>query len=82
LAECVEYTVKRASALSGLPVIVTENGIGTADDTQRIRYLGAPSKDCIIFSTKGTTSEGIFSGPCWTILNGYSVIVRNLAWLR
>ena len=37
--ECVEYTVKRAAAIRGLPVIVTENGIATADDAQRIRYL-------------------------------------------
>ena len=29
----------RAAASIGLPVIVTENGIATADDTQRVRYL-------------------------------------------
>jgi beta-glucosidase len=29
----------RQIAKTGLPVIVTENGIATADDAQRIRYL-------------------------------------------
>jgi beta-glucosidase len=28
-----------SAAASGLPVIVTENGIATADDEQRIAYL-------------------------------------------
>jgi beta-glucosidase len=31
----------RRLADAGLPIIVTENGIATADDAQRIRYLAA-----------------------------------------
>ena len=31
----------RRVAEAGLPIVVTENGIATADDTQRIRYLAA-----------------------------------------
>ena len=34
-----ETTVRRAAEVTGLPVYVTENGIGTADDTERVRYM-------------------------------------------
>ena len=32
-------TIRRAADVTGLPVLVTENGIGTSDDEQRIRYV-------------------------------------------
>lgn len=37
--EALEATIRHAIAVSGLPVLVTENGIGTADDTRRIAYV-------------------------------------------
>ncbi len=37
--QALEATVRRAAAVSGLPVLVTENGIGTADDAQRRAYV-------------------------------------------
>ena len=37
--EALEATIRDATAKTGLPVIVTENGIGTADDTRRIEYV-------------------------------------------
>jgi beta-glucosidase len=37
--EALEATIRYASNATGLPVIVTENGIGTADDTRRIVYV-------------------------------------------
>jgi beta-glucosidase len=37
--EALEATIRRASAMTdGRPVLVTENGIGTDDDTRRIEY--------------------------------------------
>jgi beta-glucosidase len=36
--EALEATIRQAAKLSGCPVIVTENGIGTEDDTRRIEY--------------------------------------------
>jgi beta-glucosidase len=35
----LEHTVRRAAAATGLPVVVTESGIGTEDDDQRIAFL-------------------------------------------
>ena len=37
--EALEATIRDAAAKTGLPVIVTENGIGIADDTRRIEYV-------------------------------------------
>ena len=37
--EALEACIRNSIAVSGLPVIVTENGIGTADDTRRIEYI-------------------------------------------
>ncbi|HEY2068123.1 MAG TPA: family 1 glycosylhydrolase [Rhizomicrobium sp.] len=36
--ESLEATIRQAAKESGCPVIVTENGIGTEDDTRRIAY--------------------------------------------
>lgn len=37
--EALEATIRHAAAVTGIPIFVTENGIGTADDTRRIEYI-------------------------------------------
>ena len=37
--EALEATVRYAAAYTGRPVLVTENGIGTEDDAQRLEYV-------------------------------------------
>src|SRR5216683_3257315 len=37
--EALEAAIRYASAMTGMPVIVTENGIATDDDTRRIAYI-------------------------------------------
>lgn len=37
--QALEATIRRANKVTGLPVIVTENGLSTTDDTQRIVYI-------------------------------------------
>ncbi|MGD0143032.1 MAG: glycoside hydrolase family 1 protein [Rhizomicrobium sp.] len=36
--EALEATVRQAARISGCPIVVTENGIGTEDDLRRIAY--------------------------------------------
>ena len=36
--EALEATVRKAARISGCPILVTENGIGTEDDSRRIEY--------------------------------------------
>ena len=37
--EALEATIRHATAVAGIPVIVTENGLATADDSRRIEYV-------------------------------------------
>jgi beta-glucosidase len=37
--ECVEHVVRYASKATGVPILVTENGIATEDDTRRVTYV-------------------------------------------
>jgi beta-glucosidase len=37
--EALEACIRHSVAVSGLPVFVTENGIGTEDDTRRVEYV-------------------------------------------
>ena len=37
--QALAYTVRRAASFTGLPVVVTENGMATDDDAQRIAFL-------------------------------------------
>ena len=37
--EALEAAIRDAAAKTGLPVIVTENGIATTDDTRRVEYI-------------------------------------------
>jgi beta-glucosidase len=37
--QALEASIRHAADVTGCPIYVTENGIGTTDDTQRIRYV-------------------------------------------
>ena len=37
--ESLEATIREAAAVAQIPIIVTENGIGTTDDTRRVEYI-------------------------------------------
>ena len=37
--QALEATIREAHRIAGIPVIVTENGLATEDDTQRVAYL-------------------------------------------
>jgi len=37
--ECVEHVVQYAAKETGVPIIVSENGIATEDDTRRVEYV-------------------------------------------
>ncbi len=66
--QCVEYTVTRASTMSTLPIIVTENGIGTADDAQRIRYLDEALQGLHRLLDEGLDVRGYFQ---WSLLDNF-----------
>jgi len=64
----VEYCVRRAAAVTGLPVIVTENGIATEDDTERITYLSEALRGLHRCVTDGLDVRGYF---VWSLLDNF-----------
>jgi beta-glucosidase len=66
--QSVEYTVRRAAAFTNAPIIVTENGIGTADDNQRIRYLGEALAGVRALLDDGLDVRGYFQ---WSLLDNF-----------
>jgi beta-glucosidase len=66
--QCVDYTVRRAIELSGAPIIVTENGIGTSDDTQRVRYLEEALLGLRGLLDDGLDVRGYFQ---WSLLDNF-----------
>jgi len=69
--ESLEHTVRFAAKETGVPVIVTENGIATEDDTRRIEYIHralAGLKRCI---DDGVDVRGYIH---WSLLDNFEWI--------
>ncbi|MGH9027885.1 MAG: glycoside hydrolase family 1 protein [Acidimicrobiia bacterium] len=60
--------VRHAVEVAGVPVYVTENGIGTNDDEQRIRYLEASLTRLTECIEVGIDVRGYF---CWSALDNF-----------
>jgi beta-glucosidase len=66
--QAVEHTVRRAAAVSGRPVVVTENGIATADDTERIAFLTEALASAHRCLDEGIDLRGYF---VWSLLDNF-----------
>jgi beta-glucosidase len=66
--QCVEATVRRAASFSDLPIYITENGIGTDDDEQRIRYLSGALRSLHDVLEEGIDVRGYFQ---WSLLDNF-----------
>jgi beta-glucosidase len=66
--QCVAYTARRAAKLAKIPVIITENGIGTHDDTQRVRYLDQALDGVREILDDGLDVRGYFQ---WSLLDNF-----------
>ena len=66
--QAVEHTVRRAAAVSGRPVVVTENGIATADDTERIAFLSEALRSAHRCLEEGIDLRGYF---VWSLLDNF-----------
>ncbi len=66
--QAVAHCVRRTAAFTGLPVLITESGIGTENDAERIEYLDAVLHgvhDCI---GDGIDVRGFF---VWSLLDNF-----------
>jgi hypothetical protein len=66
--QAVEHTVRRAAAVSGRPVVVTENGIATDDDTERISFLSEALQSAHRCLDEGIDLRGYF---VWSLLDNF-----------
>ena len=66
--QVVDYTVRRAAAVTGIPVVVTENGIGTDDDTQRVDYFTRALTGLRRCLDDGIDVRGYFA---WSLLDNF-----------
>ncbi len=66
--EALEATIRQAAKISGCPVIVTENGIGTEDDTRRIAYTQRALEGVLRCHHDGIDVRGYIH---WSMLDNY-----------
>ncbi|MGH6890477.1 MAG: glycoside hydrolase family 1 protein [Rhizomicrobium sp.] len=70
--EALGATVRKAARVSGCPVLVTENGIGTEDDTRRIAYTRRALQSLHAAMADGVDVRGYLH---WSLLD-------NFEWLE
>jgi beta-glucosidase len=70
--EALEATIRQAAKVSGCPVIVTENGIGTEDDTRRIAYTRRALEGVLRCLNDGIDLRGYIH---WSLMD-------NFEWLE
>ncbi|HVA02601.1 MAG TPA: family 1 glycosylhydrolase [Acidimicrobiales bacterium] len=66
--QVVEYTVRRAAAYTGLPVVVTENGLATEHDPERIEFITEALESLHRCITDGIDVRGYF---VWSLLDNF-----------
>jgi beta-glucosidase len=64
----VEHTVRRTAAMTGLPVYVTESGIGTDDDAERAAYMHEALEGLHRCVADGVDLRGYFA---WSLLDNF-----------
>jgi len=66
--EALEATIRKAARLSGCPVLVTENGIGTEDDSRRIEFTRRALEGVHSAIRDGIDVRGYIH---WSLLDNY-----------
>jgi beta-glucosidase len=64
----VAHCVRRTAAFTGLPIMITESGIATDDDAERITYLDTVLRDVSACVDAGIDVRGYF---VWSLLDNF-----------
>jgi beta-glucosidase len=70
--EVVGHTLRRAARWTSRPLVVTENGIGTTDEAQRVRYLAAALHSLDEARREGVDVRGYFQ---WSLLDNFEWVL-------
>ena len=66
--EALGACVRRAAAVTGLPILVTENGVATADDAERVEYLEGALASLAACLADGVAVAGYLH---WSLLDNF-----------
>ena len=66
--QALEATIRQAAAVAGVPVLVTENGLATDDDTRRVAYLEEALRGVAACLRDGIDVRGYIH---WTLLDNF-----------
>jgi beta-glucosidase len=66
--QAIGATLRRAHEVTGLPLMVTENGIGTADDGRRLAYYQAALQSVADCLRDGLDVRGYFA---WSAFDNF-----------
>jgi beta-glucosidase len=66
--EALEATVRYAAQKAGVPIYVTENGIGTTDDEQRVEYVQRALRGVVRCLRDGIDVRGYFY---WSLMDNF-----------
>jgi beta-glucosidase len=69
--DALEATIREAARVAGIPVIVTENGLSTEDDAQRVAYLGVAVAGVASCLADGIDVRGYIA---WTAFDNFEWI--------
>ncbi len=69
--QALEATIREAWRIAGIPVIVTENGLATEDDTQRLAYLRTALDGVAACLAEGIDVRGYIA---WTAFDNFEWI--------
>ena len=64
----VEHCARRAAAIAGVPVLLTESGIATDDDTERVTYIAEVLRGVRRALDDGVDIRGYF---VWSLLDNF-----------
>ena len=70
--EALEACLRRAAEVSGVPLLVTENGIGTVDDPERIEYVGRALRGVLACLGDGLDVRGYVY---WSLLDNFEWVL-------
>lgn len=66
--EAIGGTIRHAAQVAGIPVIVTENGLSTTDDSRRLEYLQRALRSVAEALRDGIDVRGYF---CWSAFDNF-----------
>jgi beta-glucosidase len=70
--EALEATIRRAHEMTGAPILVTENGIGTEDDAERVAYTARALRGVLACLADGIDVQGYVH---WSLLDNFEWIL-------